>query len=239
MTKAGRSPAIVRGQEFASKAALERHCREIISGYGGGELVKPAHAMFFLSLILERHDRPDDKILPGLEEQVIGIRVRHGDGYRFYGKSPTNVNHLFVAYENGMEIDFSWKKCCSGFKPEAVATSAMRRAVADQVCEYKRLRFLSAGGSVTSDSSGEPLDWGSSRVDHYPKTFAFLRDSFLAGEGISLATVATRSDERCGNAMADDALRERWASYHDKHKTLRLVSARENETSWREEGAIR
>jgi len=229
----------VMGVRFASAAALERHCREIIMGYAAGELMGSDHAIFFLSLILERHDAPHEKILPGLEDEIVGIRVRHNDGYKFYGSSKTNVNHLFVAYQGGLEIDFSWKKCCSGFKPEAVATAAMRRAVADQVIQYKRLRFVSSGGSVTSDGDGRALDWGSVCVDHYPNTFAFLRDSFLAKEGLRLVDVETKSDPKCGVAMADDALRERWESYHDAHKTLRIVSVEENTKSWRDKGAIR
>lgn len=231
------SSVTVRGKEFASKAALERYCRTIIERYGDGEVMRDEDGMFFLSLILERHDCPQDKIVPGLEDEIVGIRVRHNSGYRLYGASDTNVNHLFVAYAGGFERDFSWKKCCHGFKPEAVATGAMRRAVWEQIASYKKLRFLA--GSVTSDASGEPLDWSSARVDHYPKTFAWLRDTFLASEPLALAAVATKSDPEVGVAMADDGLRERWAAYHDAHKTLRLVSVRENETSWREEGAIR
>jgi hypothetical protein len=231
------SAVTVRGKEFASKAALERYCRTIIERYGDGEVMRDEDGMFFLSLILERHDCPQDKIIIGLEDEVIGVRVRHNSGYRLYGASETNVNHLFVAYAGGFERDFSWKKCCLGFRPEAVATGAMRRAVWEQVAAYKKLRFLA--GSVTSDSSGEPLDWSSARVDHYPKTFAWMRDTFLTKEGLSLADVATKSDPEVGVSMADDCLRERWAVYHDATKTLRLVSVRENETSWREEGAMR
>ena len=227
----------VRGKEFASKAALERYCRTVIARYGDGDVMRDEDGMFFLSLILERHECPQDKILPGLEDEVIGIRVRHGSGYRLYGASETNVNHLFVAYADGQERDFSWKKCCHGFKPEAVAGSAMRRAVWEQIAAYKKMRFLA--GSVTSDASRQPLDWSSARVDHYPKTFAWLRDTFLAGESLTLGDVATKSDAAVGVVMADDELRRRWAVYHDANKTLRLVSVRENETSWREEGAIR
>jgi hypothetical protein len=229
----------VMGNRFASAAALERHCRSIIKGYAAGDLTSSDHALFFLSLILERHDTPQEKILPGLEDEVVGIRVRHNDGYKFYGSSKTNVNHLFVVYQGGLEIDFSWKKCCSGFKPEAVATAAMRRAVADQVAQYKRLRFVSGSGSVTSDGDGRALDWGSACVDHYPNTFAFLRDCFLSLEGITLGSVETKSDPKCGVAMADDALRERWSAYHDAHKTLRIVSVEENTKSWRDKGAKR
>lgn len=227
----------VRGVTFQSKAALERHCREIIQKYSGGDMMSPEDSMFFVSLILERHERPDEKIVPGLEDSLAGIVIRHADGYAFYGNSPTNVNHLFVAYSNGYEVDFSWKKCCLGFKAEAVATSAMRRAVVDQVRSYKKLRYVR--GPVTSDASGIPLAWDDSRVDHYPLTFAAMRDAFLSCEGVLLGEVKVKSDPVCGVAMADDGLRERWSSYHDAHKTLRLVSVRENETSWREEGAIR
>lgn len=235
----GRSPVIVGAESFASRAALERHCRSIVVLYADGEMMQPAHAMFFLALILCRHERPDEKILAGLEGEIIGIRVRHGSGHAVYGKSTTNVNHTFVAYASGHEIDFSWKKCCSGFKPEAQATQAMRRAVGDQVAEYKRLRFAFGSGSVASDASGGPLSWGDARVDHWPRTFAFLRDSFLDSEGVRLSELPTRPDPVCGVAMADDEQRIRWASFHDVNKTLRLVSAKENETSWREEGAIR
>lgn len=233
------SPVTVAGRVFASKAALERHCREIISRHGDGEMMRQEDSVFFLSLILERHDRPDEKIIPSLEDSVVGIRVRHNSGYRLYGNCETNVNHLFVVYDGGHERDFSWKKCCSGFRPEAIATTAMRRAVWEQIAAYKKLRFLA--GSVTSDSDGLPLDWPSAVVDHYPKTFAWLRDTFLAGESLTLASVATKSDQRhgVGVVMANDWLRERWVAYHDANRTLRLVSVKDNETSWRKEGAIR
>lgn len=229
----------VRGVTFGSKAALERHCRSIITKYGDGDMMSQDDAMFFLSLILERHERPQEKIVPGLESEIVGIVVRHDTAYEEFRGSSTNVNHLFVAYAGGAEVDFSWKKCCSGFNKEAVATSAMRRAVADQVASYKRLRFATGAGSVTSDASGLPLAWEEAVVDHYPLTFAAIRDSFLVIEGVSLAEIQTKSDPRCGVAMADGEQRERWASYHDARKTLRLVSVKENETSWREEGAIR
>jgi hypothetical protein len=235
----GKRTVSVRGIEFSSKTSLERHCRGIIKNYNAGDMMSPDDSMFFLSLILERHERPEEKIVTGLEEELVGIRLRHADGYSFYGEAPTNVNHLFVVYACGREVDFSWKKCCSGFKKEHVATSAMRRAVADQVWSYKRLRFATGYGSVTSDAGGSPLCWGDARVDHYPVTFAAIRDRFLGKEGITLYDIATASDPRCGVAMADSAIRDRWASFHDAHKTLRLVSAKENETSWREEGAIR
>ena len=239
MAAKGRSPIVVGGEEFASKAAIERRCREIVSGYGDGEMATPEHGLFLIDLILKRHDRPEDKILAGLEDEVAGVKIRHHSGHAVYGKSSTNVNHTFVVYANGREIDFSWKKCCNGFSLAAIATQAMRRAVGDQVAQYKRWRYAAGSGSVTCDATGAPLPWGDARVDHWPVTFAFLRDSFLSREGSLLESIETASDPVCGVAIADHDLRSRWQSYHDTQKTLRLVVVRENELSWRKEGAIR
>jgi hypothetical protein len=235
----GRIPIQVGGETFATKAAMERRCREIVSGYEDGQMASKEHAMFLLDLIMRRHERPEEKILPGLEDELTGIRVRHRSGHSVYGESATNVNHTFVCYANGREIDFSWKKCCGGFSQKALATQAMRRAIADQVAQYKRWRYAAGSGSVTCDATGAPLPWGDARVDHWPVTFAFLRDSFLSREGVLLESIKTASDPVCGVAMADHELRARWQTYHDTQKTLRLVVVRENELSWRKEGAIR
>lgn len=235
----GRIPIEIGCESFASAAALERRCREIVSGYADGEMASHAHVMFLLDLILCRHERPDEKILPGLEDELVGIKIRHSSGHAIYGKSKTNVNHTFVCYANGHEIDFSWKKCCSGWSRKAQATSAMRRAISDQVAQYKRWRYANSGGSVTCDASGKPLPWGDAAVDHWPVTFAYLRDSFLARESLELESVKTESDPVCGVAMKDTGLRSRWQAFHDAAKTLRLVSVKENGVSWRNEGAIR
>jgi hypothetical protein len=237
--KHGRSPAKIRGEQFSSNAAIERRCREIISSYSDGEMMSEDHSLFMLELILVRHESPHEKIIPGLEHEIEGVRVRHSSGHSLFGGSKTNVNHTFVAYSGGNEIDFSWKKCCSGFKKESQATQAMRRAVANQVADYKRWRYASGSGSVTSDASGSPLAWRDANVDHYPITFASLRDAFLSQEGLTLADVETRSDAVCGVAIKDKTLEEKWSLFHMANKTLRLVSAKENAASWREEGAIR
>jgi len=239
MKAKGRSPVEIGGESFASATALQRRCREIVAGYADGEMASRDHAMFLLDLILKRHERPDEKILPGLEDEVAGIRIRHHSGHAIYGKSATNVNHTFVAYAGGLEIDFSWKKCCTGFSRAALANQAMRRAIGDQVAQYKRWRYASGSGSVTCDADGSPLPWGEARVDHWPVTFAYLRDSFLAREGVELEAIETVSDPVCGVAMKDTGLRARWQAYHDAAKTLRLVSAKENGVSWRNQGAIR
>lgn len=218
----------VAGVEFASKAALERHCRQIIAACGDGEIMPESR--FMLNMLRQMHRSPWEKILPGLEDQVIGVRVRHESaaGLICYAVK----NHTFVAYSTGMELDFSWVKCCRGFSVRAWGNEAMRRAVHKDIVSYKKLRFVH--GYVVSDASGTPLTWDGCQVDHYPVTYAELRDRFLSDRGMSLDQVATLNDPMGGSLLADDEFAKAWVLFHQANATLRLVTPEENQTSWKE-----
>ncbi len=218
----------VSGFRFASKAALERHCRDLVSACSDGELMPDSG--FMLNMLRQMHHSPWEKILPGLEDQVIGVRVRHESAaglIRYAVK-----NHTFVAYLSGIELDFSWVKCCRGFSVRSWANEAMRRAVHKDIVAYKKLRFLH--GSVVSDASGTALTWDRCQVDHYPVTYAELRDRFLADRGVSLERVATLNDPMGGSLLADDEFAKSWVLFHQANATLRLVTPGENQTSWKE-----
>jgi hypothetical protein len=213
---------------FASKAALERHCREMVAACGDGEMMPDSG--FMLNMIRQMHHSPWEKILPGLEDQVVGVRVRHESaaGLICYAVK----NHTFVAYASGLELDFSWVKCCKGFSVRSWGNEAMRRAVHKDILAYKKLRFRS--GSVVSDASGAALTWERCQVDHYPVTYAELRDRFLAGRGMGLQQVGTSNDPMGGSLLADEEFANSWVLFHQANATLRLVTPEENQTSWRE-----
>jgi hypothetical protein len=219
---------IVAGVEFASKAALERHCRQIVAECGDGEIMPESG--FMLNMLRQMHHSPWEKILPGLEGQIIGVRVRHESaaGLICYAVK----NHTFVAYSTGMELDFSWVKCCRGFSVRSWGNEAMRRAVHKDIVSYKKLRFLH--GCVVSDASGTPLTWDGCQVDHYPVTYAELRDRFLSDTGMSLERVATLNDPMGGSLLADEGFAKAWVLFHQANATLRLVTPKENQTSWKE-----
>lgn len=223
-------PLVVAGVTFPSKAALERHCRGIVSMCSDGEIMQ--ESSFMLNLLRQLHYSPWEKLLPGLEQQVIGVRVRHESaaGRILYAIK----NHTFVVYDCGLEIDFSWVKCCRGFSVRSWGNEAMRRAVHRDIVAYKKLRFLR--GSVVSDASGRPLTWGRCHVDHYPFTYAETRDAFLGKQGMTLEQVETANDPMGGSVLADPTFESSWVAYHQSHATLRLVTPEENQTSWKEPG---
>ena len=221
---------IVSGREFASKKALYEHVKSHVEQTEHGQITSESE--FLLHMICERHENPDAKIVPGLESEIVGVRVRHKSCKNH--KIHPGGNHTFVAYADGMEIDFSWVKCCHGrFGASEKARAAMRRAVHGEIVVYKKLRYLS--GSVTSDASGVAVAWGESQVDHWPVTFQELRDWFLQDRGLDLEDIKVSDDPRGGHVMADPELLKSWQLFHQNNSTLRLVTVDENKTSWRKE----
>ncbi len=226
----GRKKTMVAGVEFASLKELAAYCRDAISATADGELIECGD--FMLNLIRQRHSMPDEKILPGLEDEVIGVRVRHESAKAVLRKAA--CNHTFVVYRGGLEISFSWVQCCTGFrKRSSWLTHGMRVAVDRDVRAYKRLRFASSS-SLTSDISGKPITWDTCQVDHVrPLTFAKLRDDFLAGWPSPAERIPLKQDDLGGWVLADEEFENAWVLYHQSHCHLRLVTPEENQKSWR------
>jgi hypothetical protein len=226
---------IVHDIYFSSKQFLEQYCRGIIQGYHDGEMMRDNDRSFFLSLIATRHHAPEQKIIPGKENDIVGIRVRHDSPY---GSTLIFQNQIFVVYRDGEEIDVSWRKCCSGFSPKSSLNSAMRRAVVDDTHGFKLARF--ATPPVHCEATGVLLEWKDAQVDHFPITFASLRDNFLLLDSgsVNYEAVPLSHDPRGGVIMRDEIQRTRWRQYHRAFSTLRIVTIEENRKSWRHKDAI-
>lgn len=225
---------VVGGIEFALQRDLVEHCRSAVSATADGDMI--ACSDFMLNLIRQRHREPDEKILPGLEDEIVGVRVRHESAKKILQKA--GRNHTFVVYRGGLEISFSWVQCCEGFRDaRGWLTQAMRRAVDRDIRSYKKLRFA-ASSSLVSDASGVPITWGTCQVDHFPVTFAKLRDDFLEHWPAPAESVLLTQDDKGGWVLGDAEFERCWGLYHQSHCTLRLVTPEENKTSWRSDGAI-
>lgn len=240
-TRKKSEPFSVCGVEFKNAARCVEYTRGVVSPYADGAMMSLEHASFMFDLIVRRHNDPDDKLLPGRLDEIVGVRVRHHSGCPQFGKSKTNVNHCLVVYSDGQEIDFSWKSCCeSSFSPARDADHALRRAVESSVREYKRRRFAAVGGAPSCDATGVPLAFQSCQVDHYPLTWKALRGRFLESIGIALESIETLPIvPEGGCVLKDEVLLKRFQQYHDANATLRLVHTAVNQRSWRDKEAIR
>lgn len=241
MIKRKRHKFSVCGVAFGSAKAAVDHTRAIVASYEDGQMMSADHRAFMFDLIARRHNEPDEKLVPGRIDQIVGIRVRHQSGCPQFGRSKTNVNHCVVVYADGQEIDFSWKSCCEGtFSDARDADHAFRRSVEQQVRAYKKRRFFAVGGLPACDATGVPLTFEGCQVDHHPLTWKALLSRFLEQEGVALDDIKTIPVvPEGGCVLADADLADRFAAFHEANATLRLVTSAVNRRSWRDAAAIR
>jgi hypothetical protein len=129
----------------------------------------------------------------------------------------------FVVHRvDGSSTDFSFYSCITAPDSTALARKAMRRAIADQVTEFKRAS--AARGPLVCAVTGQALSWDNAHVDHAPSVFAALADDWAARVGGYPAIRLTpAADGQMGRTLTPgDA--EAWADFHRANAQLRIVS---------------
>ena len=190
------------------KTKARNRCREIIAATKNGELVTGDDAEFLLWL-LDRHPRAAEKIGCG----VAGFTVQDaGMGTR-----------CFVVHRvNGSSTDFSFYSCITAPDSTVLVRKAMRRAVADQVTEYKQAS--AARGPLICAITGQVLSWDNAHVDHAPPIFVALADDWAKQVGGYLAIRLTlAADNQLGRTLTPGDADE-WADFHRANAHLRIVS---------------
>lgn len=118
---------------------------------------------------------------------------------------------------------FSYMKCITVVKHSTEVKGAFRRAVNDQIKEFRRANF-----NGVSAMSGEPLDYSDIHVDHENPTFLQLFNSFISDHGIEVDAVKLADLDEGGKELVDSELITLWQDYHKKHAKLRCISSQEN-----------
>lgn len=163
----------------------------------------------FLTALLERHPDRGEKMGRG----IVGFLVEHNTG---------GGRRLSLQDGSGALVSFSWRKCVAGRRVTAGArmTAAMRAAVAADVGAVRR-------GLPALCACGQPA----SEVDHVPpKTFATIRDDFLASTEFKTNPIVDLSQ---GGVDLERNVRLAWRFFHTIHATLKLVCRGCNQKSWR------
>jgi hypothetical protein len=188
------------------KKEAKARCHEIVERTANGQMVSDEDAAF-LHWLLDRHPCAADKIgvgVAGFTVEAIGMATRGFMLHRFDGSS----------------TDFSYYKCITSPSEVGLARKAMRRAVVDQVIEFKRAS--AARGTLVCAVTGEILDWDSAHVDHAPPIFVTLADQWAEHVGgYTAIQLLPTEDGELGRCMADP---EPWAAFHRDRAELRIVS---------------
>jgi Protein of unknown function (DUF3223) len=187
------------------KQAMAR-CHEIVDGTADNESVVGEDFEFLLWL-LDRHPRASEKI---------------GDGVASFTVQPIamGTRGFIIHRVDGSSTDFSYYKCISMPNDAAQVRKAMRRAVADQVIEFKRIAVTQ--GPLVCAVTGELLTWDSAHVDHAPPVFLTLADQWAAlMGGYPAIHLSPTKDGEIGRTLVDP---KPWQAFHQEHACLRIVS---------------
>jgi hypothetical protein len=190
------------------KTKARDRCREIIAATENGELITGDDAEFLLWL-LDRHPRAAEKIGRG----VAGFTVQDAQ---------LGTRCFVVRRVDGSSTDFSFYSCITAPDVTVLARKAMRRAVADQVSEFKQAS--AARGPLICAVTGQVLSWDNAHVDHAPRVFAALADDWAKRVGgYPAIRLAPAADDQLGRTLMQvDA--EAWADFHRANAHLRIVS---------------
>lgn len=163
--------------------------------------------------LLGLHPNADKKLGPGVR--------------RLYQAYDPAGNRCFrIVRNDGVDTDISFKKCITHPSPKAYYMEAARRAVADQIADFKN--FVLAKGAFTCPVSGETVDRSNCHVDHEePLTFEKLALDFLRMKGVPIESVRLTA-RGYGRGFTDSAWEQEWAEYHRRHARLQAVSRRAN-----------
>jgi hypothetical protein len=200
----------INGEQFASKAALQRRIRTILNTRLGE--VDGEHAPFLLSLF-RRHRDAEQKFGPG----VAAIRVVLAMPYK--------TRCFEIERVDGTRTDISYLEC---LKPSTVFEwfpAACRTAVVDQIQAFKDSAF-GASHWVNCAVTGDPVSRDNCHVDHEPPwTFEAIVDSFLDNSVIDLAQLEFMDgDGETQSRFADQSLADSFARYHAERAQLRVVT---------------
>lgn len=202
----------VGSETFKTKKALGERVRAILYGASIGVELDAAEHSFLLAL-LGRHPNAAKKIGPG----VRAFRVTAS----LYG------NRCFeILRVDGTETDFSYLKCVTPKTTWSEFLHAMRRAIGDQIFDFKNDTF-GWPETLVCPLSGATITRDQAHVDHvYPDTFEALVDAFVEEEKLDrdALPLGPTEDGLMGRRLVDPALEDKWRAFHKAHAKLRVIS---------------
>lgn len=212
---------IISGITFTSKDAIKKHVQAIIARHKINDTLEGTDLEFMLALF-RQHSNAEQKF-------GVGIRKIYITNNQYKTKA------LEISRIDGSWTDISWVHCITPRTKKQEVTSAFRRAVADQVIEFKEATF-NTNKPLICPLDGTPITKKTAHIDHAdPYPFDMLVKLFCENEGINLLDIEIggHEDTEQDRFIKDEALRQLWWVFHKKHAILRAVNRRPHLAGWR------
>lgn len=203
---------------YPTKKAAKDTYRSIRDGYEDGARLNEFDHQLLLDLIMI-HPEAEQKMGCGISH----FTVETDQEFR-------TTRHFMIHRTDESPTDVSFNSAIDGRNPRKDRLEALRRAIAQQITDFKDTAFASEG-SYHCPLSGQTITQDEYHVDHVaPKTFHNLVTNWLAESDIILDAIEITppQDNQYVCEMTDEAQRGEWSCYHREHAELRLLSPRAN-----------
>lgn len=200
---------------FRTKNSAIEEAQRRINKYEQGENLSVNDEMFFASLFT-LHSEYDKKKGAGIDHIKVELDFH-------------NNRCLYIHRVDGSNTDCSWRHCIQPASLKQVVSTSFRRAVKERVIAFKNLQLRQ---HAVCPILGTTLLHENSHVSYDPPSFDELLADFLSKKGITYGDIKLTNpnpddDDQRGILSATD-LASDWVRYHEKHASLKLISAKAN-----------
>lgn len=223
-------PVTLAGSVFANKSAATKFYRHLLQNAPiGVAYERPSPAFAVLHALLECHHDSVEKIGYG-----VGGFVKRPDGHplgrnccwwvRRWADEPEEIDFSYI---RAIDDAFDGNRALKDFR------HSCRRAVRDDIADFKKAALGMFGSCVPSAISGEDVAFADAEVDHAPPLiFANLVDLFITETGIDIASTPYVDYSGVDWGFAP-WLEQRFRAFHKENAVLRVISAAENRAGGR------
>jgi len=200
--------------QFPTKAAAKDFFRSIRDRYSDGERLSAEDQGIVIDL-LGLHPESASKI-------GCGIAFFTVETEREFGRT----RHFMIHRLDGSFTDFSFPACIDGRNIRRDILESLRRAVAEQIVDFRE-RFFSHIQTSICPLSGSHITRVSYHVDHAPPgKFTVLVERWLAAESLTLdqIEITPPGDSQIVSEMTSVDQRNSWKIFHRQEATLRMLS---------------
>lgn len=216
-------PYTIGGREFKSKQTVTDYFSHILRTNKVGTKL-PKNFEKDVIILLQFHTERDEKIGCGIDHIKTEKHLDAING--FY----SNTQHFHIYRTDGTDIDFSYKNCVnnmgkSGYKGKKKddLTKSFRFVVRPQIDAF-RTKAFGKKQYLKCEVLGVNFSKKTCHVDHIPPmTFQNLFDNFLEHYGLTIEEIETQPVDNIYDTVKDEAIRNNWYNYHQKHAQLRVI----------------
>ena len=197
--------------EFTTKASATKEIQNRLNAYEIGDKLNENDLEFFLSLFT-LHDEYSEK---------MGLPFDHLKIVKGLKKS---TRRIVICRTDGNIVDISWRNCLTKTKDETHVKNAFRRAIVEQIMEFKIANLTEA---TICPVTGIQLNRDNCDVTYHPVSFQELLASFIDENNIQVTIKdiydSEDSDIDSRGLLKDSSIVAAWQNHFEKKATLRLT----------------